>query len=94
MTFQIHTAYAQTGLHEQTQSSQGILDVLVSLPPDKLNYNCLGTSLVVQWIRIHLPLQGTRVPPLGQKSPHAAEVGPCSAVHPPRACQEKSMHGS
>ena len=28
-----------------------------------------GTSLVAQWLRIHLPLQGTR----SGKTPHAAE---------------------
>ena len=31
------------------------------------------TSLVAQWLRIHLPMQGTRVWALVQKIPHAAE---------------------
>ena len=31
------------------------------------------TSLVVQWMRIHLPMQGTWVQSLVQKIPHAAE---------------------
>ena len=29
-----------------------------------------GTFLVVPWIRIHVPTQGTRVPPLGPQRPH------------------------
>ena len=37
------------------------------------NRNFLGTSLVVQWLRIHLPIQGTRVQALVRKIPHAAE---------------------
>ena len=28
-----------------------------------------GSSLVVQWLRIHLPTQGTRVPSLVQEDP-------------------------
>ena len=28
-----------------------------------------GTSLVVQWLRIHLPMQGTRVQSLVQEDP-------------------------
>lgn len=83
MTFQIHTAYAQTGLHEQTHTLHMAYLMCLS---HYHQTNSLGTSLAVQCIRIHLPLQGTQVPPLGHKSPHAAEAGPCSAVHPPRAC--------
>ena len=30
---------------------------------------CLGTSLVVQWLRIHLPMQGTWVRALVQEDP-------------------------
>ena len=35
----------------------------------------VGTSLVVLWLRIHLAMQETRVPSLGQgiKIPHATE---------------------
>ena len=29
----------------------------------------VGTSLVVQWLRTHLPIQGTRVRALGQEDP-------------------------
>ena len=32
-----------------------------------LNNNISGTSLVVQWLRIHLPMQGTRVRVLVQE---------------------------
>ena len=28
-----------------------------------------GTSLVVQWLRIHLPMQGTRVQALAREDP-------------------------
>ena len=28
---------------------------------DHLNYSWVGTSLVAQWLRIHLPMQGTWV---------------------------------
>ena len=30
---------------------------------------CIGTSLVAQWLRIHLPMQGTRVPALVREDP-------------------------
>ena len=30
---------------------------------------CLGTSLVAQWLRIHLPMQGTQVQSLVQEDP-------------------------
>ena len=50
-----------------------------------------GTSLVVQWLRIHLPMQGTQVQSLVRKIPHATEqlgrgtastghLGLCSAI--------------
>lgn len=69
-----------------SRSSHGILDVSVSLPPDKWK-QLLGDFLSGS-VSIHLPLQGTQVPPWATVSPHAAEAGPCSAVHPPRACAE------
>ena len=37
-----------------------------------INHNG-GTSLVAQWLRIHLPMQGTQVEPWSRKIPHAAE---------------------
>ena len=33
----------------------------------------LGASLVMQWLRIHLPVQGHRFEPWSRKIPHAAE---------------------
>ena len=35
-----------------------------------------STSLVVQWLRIHLPTQGTRVPSLAWKDPTCRGAGP------------------
>ena len=38
----------------------------------------MGTSLVVQWIGICLPMRGTWVRPLAQEIPHASEqLSPC-----------------
>ena len=34
-----------------------------------LKMNTSGTSLVVQWLRIHLPMQGTQVQALVQEDP-------------------------
>ena len=41
---------------------------------------CLGTSLVVQWLRVHLAVQGTQVQPLvGELRSQCGEaVGPLS----------------
>ena len=40
-----------------------------------------GASLVAQWLRIHLPTQGTRVRALGRKIPHAVEqLSPCTTA--------------
>ena len=36
---------------------------------------CAGTSLVVQWIRLHLPMQGTRVQSLVQEDPTMGSHG-------------------
>ena len=33
----------------------------------------MGTPLVAQWLRIHLPMQGTRVRALVQEDPTCAE---------------------
>ena len=35
----------------------------------KIKINVLGTSLVAQWLRIHLPIQATRVRPLVRGDP-------------------------
>ena len=43
-----------------------------------------GTSLVVQWLRIQLPMQVTRVQALVWKIPHAAEqLSPCATITEP-----------
>ena len=39
---------------EETGTGRGVLGMLSNL-------QSLGTSMVVQWLRIHLPMQGTRV---------------------------------
>ena len=39
-----------------------------SLPPS-VKTQCLGTSLVAQWLRIHLPMQGTQVRALVREDP-------------------------
>ena len=39
----------------------------------KLTMGKSGTSLVVQWLKIHLPVQGTRVQSQSGKVPHAVE---------------------
>ena len=47
--------------------------------------NGLGTSLVVQWLRIRLAMQGMWVQPMGTKIPHAAEpLSPCAATTKPK----------
>ena len=43
--------------------SSGIYDILVSIK------NFPGTSLVVQWLRIHLPMQGTQDQSLVREDP-------------------------
>ena len=43
-----------------------------------------GASLVAQWLRIRLPMQGTQVRALVQKIPHAAEqLSPCATTTEP-----------
>ena len=44
----------------------------------------LETSLVAQWLRIHLSMQGTRFEPWSRKIPHAAEqLSPCATTTEP-----------
>ena len=46
--------------------------------------NILGTSLVAQWLRICLPMQGTWVQSLVGKIPHATEqLSPCATTTEP-----------
>ena len=43
-----------------------------------------GASLVVQWLRIRLPMQGTVFEPWSGKIPHAAEqLSPCATTTKP-----------
>ena len=46
--------------------------------------NCRGTSLVAQWLRIHLPTQGTRIQPLAREDPTCCEATkPCATTTEP-----------
>ena len=56
----------------------------------------LGTSLVVQWLRIRLanardagliPVRGTKIPPAMEQQAHAPQLGS------PRAAMEEPRHG-
>ena len=43
-----------------------------------------GTSLVAQWLRIYLPMQGHRFKPWSGKIPHATEqLSPCTTTTEP-----------
>ena len=44
-----------------------------SIASFKLSKNLMRASLVAQWVRICLPMQGTRFDPWSVKIPHAAE---------------------
>ena len=46
-------------------------DVYDMMLSEKVGYKnvCPGTSLVEQWLRIHLPMQGTQVQALVQEDP-------------------------
>ena len=45
------------------------------------------TSLVVQWIRIHLPMKEHRLDPWSGKIPHAVEqLSPCATNTKPATC--------
>ena len=49
-----------------------------------LKIQCLGASLVAQWLRIHLPMQGTQFEPCSGKIPHAVEqLSPCATTTEP-----------
>ena len=58
-------------------------------PGNLLEMQMLKASLVVFWLRIHLPMQGTRVDPSSRKIPHTEEqLSPCATkpeAHVPRA---------
>ena len=50
------------------------------LPLSVIKRNTFGTSLVVQWLRIHLPVQGMGFNPWFWKIPHATEQLSLSAT--------------
>ena len=53
-------------------------------PKGVLKFTTNGTYLVVPWLRIHLPLQGTRFNPWSGKIPHAVEqLSPCATTTEP-----------
>ena len=63
-------------------------------PPNDFFFNLFfkfiifGASLVAQWLRVCLPIRGTRVRALAGKIPHAAErLGPWATITEP-ACLE------
>ena len=68
---------ATKSLHAATKSLRAQLrDLTLQLRPSTIKINkfflkktILGTSLVVQWLRIRLPMQGTRVRALVQEDP-------------------------
>ena len=46
--------------------------------------NEIGTSLVAQWLRVYLPMKGTRVQTWSGKIPHAVEqLSPCATTTEP-----------
>ena len=52
-----------------------------------------GTSLVVQWLRIHLAMKGTSVLPLVQEDPTShGETKPTSSNYEPMRCNYWSLH--
>ena len=73
-----------------------VLHVLFSMPPSGYSKDKTRASLVVQWLRIGLPMQWTQVWSLLWKIPHALrQLSPCVPAAEPahfRACapqQEK-----
>ena len=61
-------------LSERSQTKKKVYTVWLHLYK---NYRKLGTSLVAQWLRIHLPMQGTRVRALVREDPTC-----CGATKP------------
>ena len=53
-----------------------------------------GTSLVAQWLRVHLPMQGIWVPSLLKKlrSPMTGTADLTVANGEPRLCNKRSLH--
>lgn len=61
----------------ESLSTEGrqILLARMSITSLCLKSSMLGTSLLVQWRRIHLPVQGTQV-----RSPNSGQLGPCATA--------------
>ena len=78
LTFQFSARTVTGSCVRCTLNKQGLEETETNVEALKTD---LGTSLVVLCVRIHLAMQETRVPSLGQeiKIPHAAEqLNPCT----------------
>ena len=74
---------------ESVKRLDGKLSVLTTIKVKTKNER--RTSLVVRWIRPHLPMQGTLVQSLSERTPQATErlLSLCAAAteaHVPRIC--------
>ena len=65
----VHLSLKETKRHSTTQELE--LDPLAL----KDMIGTIRTYLMVQWLRIHLPMQGTQIQPLVRRIPHAGEGG-------------------
>ena len=49
-------------------------------------------ALVVQWLRLHLPMQGTRLSPCSRKIPHASgQLSRCATTTGPGLCNRRKI---
>ena len=72
--------HTNTHTHTHTHSFTNMLKNMVH------QKHSMGASLVINWLRIHLPTQGTSVRSLDGKSPHALELlSQCTTVTEARA---------
>ena len=79
---------------EASQKSSALPTCLTSKESQK---EVPGTSLVVQWLRIRLPMQGTRVQALAQKDPTCRGATEPTCLEPMLCrkrshCNEKPVH--
>ena len=65
----VHLSLKETKRHSTTQELE--LDPLAL----KDMIGTIRTYLIVQWLRIRLPMQGTQIQPLVRRIPHAGEGG-------------------
>ena len=65
----VHLSLKETKRHGTTQELE--LDPLAL----KDMIGTIRTYLIVQWLRIRLPMQGTQIQPLVRRIPHAGEGG-------------------